>query len=79
MIDVKPVYVIVHKVFCSFLLETTPKESASRHHKFARQHRNRFTTVGVTQLLEPKEWKICGLVGWSGDGGVADFVISVHG
>jgi hypothetical protein len=79
MIDVTPVHVIVHKVFCRFLLETTPKESASRHHKFARQHRNPFTTVGVTQLLAPKKCKVCGLVGWLEDGGVADFIICVHG
>jgi hypothetical protein len=55
MIDVTPVYVIAHKVFYKFLLETTPKKSASRHHRFARQHRNPFTTVGVIQLLVPKK------------------------
>jgi hypothetical protein len=79
MIDVTPVHVIVHEVFCRFLLETTQKESVSRHHKFARQQRNPFTTVGVTQLLAPKKSKVCGLVGRLGDGGVADFVISVYG
>jgi hypothetical protein len=78
MIDVTPVYVIISKVFCRILIETTPKVSASRHHKFATQHRNPFTTVGVTRILAPKKFKFCGLVVWLDNGGVGDFVISVH-